>query len=130
MNKKGLSIKSASSSIRDHINETDHAASLDDICILEKSNNNFGVLIQESLLIQRVHPTFNQQNSSIPLNLFVNLTSLSYYSISSCNSLSLFRNRTMHNLIMHCMRIISTLKIWQVKAFIQLRMRQAVSKRP
>ena len=70
MSKKGISIKSASSSIRDHINETGHAASFDDFCILDKANNNFDLLIHESLLILRDRPTLNQQNSSIPLYLF------------------------------------------------------------
>ena len=70
INKKGISIKSASSSIRDHINETGHAASFDDFCILDKANNNFDLLIHESLLILRDRPTLNQQNSSIPLYLF------------------------------------------------------------
>ena len=70
INKKGISIKGASSSIRDHINETGHAASFDDFCILDKANNNFDLLIHESLLILRDRPTLNQQNSSIPLYLF------------------------------------------------------------
>ena len=70
VNKKGISIKGASSSIRDHINETGHAASFDDFCILDKANNNFYLLIHESLLILRDRPTLNQQNSSIPLHLF------------------------------------------------------------
>ena len=56
INKKGLSIKSASSSIRDHINVTGHAASLDGFCILDKANNNFDLLIHESLLIS-IYPS-------------------------------------------------------------------------
>ena len=66
INMKGISIKGASSSIRDRINETGHAASFDDFCILDKANNNFDLLIHESLLILRDRPTFNQQNPSIP----------------------------------------------------------------
>ena len=69
INKKGISIKGASSSIRDHINETGHAASFDDFFILDKANNNFDLLIHGSLLILRDRPTLNQQNSSIPLYL-------------------------------------------------------------
>ena len=42
----------------------------DDFCILDKANNNFDLLIHESLLILRDRPTLNQQNSSIPLYLF------------------------------------------------------------
>ena len=68
-NKKGLNIKSAFSSIRDHINVTGHAASLDDFCILDKANHNFDLLIHESLLILRDRPTLNQQNSSTSLYL-------------------------------------------------------------
>ena len=70
INKEGISIKGASSSIREHINETGHAASIDDFCILEKASNKFDLLIHDSLLISRDRPTINQQNSSIPLYLF------------------------------------------------------------
>ena len=71
INKKGISIKGASSSIGgDHIKETGHAASFDAFCILDKANNNFDLLIHESLLILRDRPTLKQQNSSIPLYLF------------------------------------------------------------
>ena len=70
INKKGISIKGASSSTRDHINETGHAAPFDDFCILNKANNNIDLLIHESLLILRDGLTLNQQNSSILLYLF------------------------------------------------------------
>ena len=70
INKKGLSIKSTSSSTRDHVNATGHAASLNDFCILDKANNNFNLLIHESLLILRDCLTLNQQNSSLPLYRF------------------------------------------------------------
>ena len=70
INKKGISVKGICSSIRDHINETGHAMSFDDFCILDKANNNFDLLIHESLLILRDRPTLNQQNSSIPLYTF------------------------------------------------------------
>ena len=76
-NNKGISIKGASSPIKDHIKETGHAASFDDFCILDKVKNNFDLQIHESLLILRDRPTLNQQNSSIPLYLF-NLPGLSH----------------------------------------------------
>ena len=51
INKKGVSIKGASSSIRDHI----------------KAKNNFDLLIHESLPILRNHPTLKGSiSSSIP----------------------------------------------------------------
>ena len=70
VNKKGKNIKGVSSSIRDHIKDTGHNASIDDFCIIDNTSNEFDLLIHESLLILRDRPTLNQQNSSIPLCLF------------------------------------------------------------
>ena len=70
INKTGVSIMGASSSIRDHLNETGHAASFETFCILDNANNNFDFLMHNSLPILTDCPTFNQQNSSIPLNRF------------------------------------------------------------
>ena len=70
VNKKGKSIKGVSSSIRDHINDTGHNASLDDFCVIDNTSNELDLLIHESLLILRDRPTLNNQNSSIPLCLF------------------------------------------------------------
>ena len=58
------------SSIRDHIVNTDHSASINDFCIINTASNELDLLIHESLLILRDRPTLNQQNSSIPLCLF------------------------------------------------------------
>ena len=51
VNKKGKSIKGVSSSIRDHINDTGHNASLDDFCVIDNTSNELDLLIHESLLI-------------------------------------------------------------------------------
>ena len=63
-------IKGSSSVIRDHINQSGHAASVNDFSILDRANNDFDVLIHESLLILRDQPELNSQQSSILLVLF------------------------------------------------------------
>ena len=68
--KADLQIKGSSSAIRDHINESGHAASVNDFSILDRANNDFDLLIHESLLILRDRPELNSQQSSIPLVLF------------------------------------------------------------
>ena len=68
--KKGNSIKGVSSAIRDHINDTGHSAYLDNLCIIDRINNEPDLLIHESLLILRDSPTLNFKSSSIPLRLF------------------------------------------------------------
>ena len=70
MNKIGNSIKGVSLSIRDHINDTRHSASIDNVCILDKFGNKLNLLIHEILHILRDRPALNEQNSSIPLCLF------------------------------------------------------------
>ena len=70
INKKGSSVKGASSAIRDHIKDTGHSSSLDNFCIIDRTNNELDLLIHESLLIPRHRPTLNFQRSSIPLSLF------------------------------------------------------------
>ena len=70
INKAGLKIKGSSSAIRDHINQSGHAASVNDFSILDRANNEFDLLIHESLLILRDRPELNSQQSSIPLVLF------------------------------------------------------------
>ena len=59
VNKQGKSIKGVPSSIKDHVNSTGHAASFEDFDISDKSNNNFDLLIHESLLILRDRPALN-----------------------------------------------------------------------
>ena len=58
------------SSIWDHINKSGHAASVEDFSVLDRANNDFNLLIHESLLILRDRPSLNSQQSSIPLALF------------------------------------------------------------
>jgi len=72
INKKGNSIKGVSSVIKDHMNDTGHSASLENFCIIDRTNNelDFDLLLHESLLILRDDPTLNFQSSSIPLCLF------------------------------------------------------------
>ena len=57
-----------------------HSASVEDFCILDKVGNELDVLIRESLLILRDHPMLNQENSSLPVCLF--LISIVYLRIS------------------------------------------------
>ena len=70
INKAGQKIKSNCSAIGDHISKSGHNGSLDDFHILVKTENSFDLLIHESLLILRDHPSLNSQQSSIPLVLF------------------------------------------------------------
>ena len=70
INKAGQKIKVSSSAIWDHINQSGHAASLEDFSVLDRANNDFDLLIHESLLILRDRPSLNSQQSSIPLVLF------------------------------------------------------------
>ena len=68
--KAGVQIKGSSSGIRDHINQSGHAASVNDFSILDRANNDFDLLIHEGLLILRDRPELNSQQSSIPLVIF------------------------------------------------------------
>ena len=70
INKAGQKIKSNCSSIGDHISKSGHNGFLDDFNILSKTENSFDLLIHESLLILRDHPSLNSQQSSNPLLLF------------------------------------------------------------
>ena len=55
-----------------HTSETGHTATLDDFEVIgrEKSRNTFYLKIKESLLIKKLAPSLNDQDSSIPLMLF------------------------------------------------------------
>ena len=44
--------------------------SVNDFSILDRANNDFDLLIHESLLILRDRPELNSQQSSVPLVLF------------------------------------------------------------
>ena len=70
VNKQGKPIVGSFSSVKDHINRTGHAGSLDDFNIIAKASREFDILIFESLLIARDRPSLNSQESSIPLCLF------------------------------------------------------------
>ena len=54
----------------DHVTQSGHAASLEDFSVLDRANNDFDLLIHESLLILRDRPSLNSQQSSIALALF------------------------------------------------------------
>ena len=58
--------------VHDHLTLTTHNAMLDDFEIIgrEKSRNQFKLLIKESLLIKKLAPSLNDNDSSIPLFLF------------------------------------------------------------
>ena len=55
-----------------HTSETGHTATLDDFEVIgrEKSRNTFYLKIKESLLIKKLAPSLNDQDSSIPLMLY------------------------------------------------------------
>ena len=61
INKAGQKIKVSPSAIWDHINQSGHAASLEDFLVLDRANNDFDLLIHESLLILRDRPSLNSQ---------------------------------------------------------------------
>ena len=48
VNKAGLKVKGGPSAIRDHINQSGHAASPKDFSILDRANNEFDLLIHEN----------------------------------------------------------------------------------
>jgi len=70
INEKRNSVKGASSAIRDHIKDTVHSASLDNFCIIGRTNSELDVPVHGSLLILRDRPTLNFQSYSIP-TLFI-----------------------------------------------------------
>ena len=70
INRKGNSIKGALSAIKDHIKETGNIAFLDNFCTIDRTNNELDLLVNESLLLLRDHPSLNFQSFSIPLCLF------------------------------------------------------------
>ena len=80
-NKKGNSVKSASSAIRDHIKDTGQSTFLDNFCIIDRTNDQLDLLIHESLLTLRDRPTLNFQSSSIPFVYFSFIRLLVTYSL-------------------------------------------------
>ena len=72
VNKSGYKLAAPSpSSIRDHVKQTGHIASIDDFCIISKMDNSYDLLIHESLLIQKDRPILNSQQFSISMVLFL-----------------------------------------------------------
>ena len=69
VNKDSLRIRGSPSAIGDYINQSGHAALLKDFSILDRANNEFDLLIHESLLILRDRSELNSEQSSIPLVL-------------------------------------------------------------
>ena len=60
INRNGREIVSLSpSSIRDHVKQTGHSASIEDFRVISKSSNSYDLLIHESPLIQRDRPSLN-----------------------------------------------------------------------
>ena len=53
----GQKIKVSPSAIWDHINRSGHAASVEDFSVLDRANNDFDLLIRESLLILHDRPS-------------------------------------------------------------------------
>ena len=47
-----------------------HTPDLEDFSILASNNNDFKVMLMESLLINRDHPPLNKNKKSLPLELF------------------------------------------------------------
>ena len=68
--KTGSSVNNNSSAIYNHSSTTGHPVSPEDFSIISSTNNNSDLLIHESLLILRDHPSLNSQTSSIQLTLF------------------------------------------------------------
>ena len=57
-------------SIGDHIKQTGHSASLDDLHIVSRTDNTFDFLMHENFIIQKDRPMLNSQQSSFALVLF------------------------------------------------------------
>ena len=58
------------SAVLQHIRQTGHTSTVDNFSIISSANNNFELLLKESLLIHRDRPSLNNQVSSVPLSLF------------------------------------------------------------
>ena len=64
--------KQKPTAVEQHTTETGHQSSYDNFEVIgrEKSRNTFYLKIKESLLIKKLAPNLNDQDSSIPLSLF------------------------------------------------------------
>ena len=57
------------SAIQEHL-FCNHSSGFDNFSILASNNNDFKVMLMESLLINRDHPPLNKNRQSLPLELF------------------------------------------------------------
>ena len=55
-----------SASVGDHIKQSGHEGTLEDFSIISKTSMTFELLIHESLLIQRIDPTYTPSNLLFP----------------------------------------------------------------
>ena len=62
----------ADSTIKERLLFCNHTPDFEDFSILATNNNNFKVMLMESLLINRDHPPFKKNKQSLPLHLFDN----------------------------------------------------------
>ena len=60
------------SAIKERLLFCNHTPDFEDFSILATNNNNFKVMLMESLLINRDHPPFKKNKQSLPLDLFDN----------------------------------------------------------
>ena len=58
------------SAIKEHLLFCNHTPDFEDFSILATNNNDFKVMLMESLLINRDHPPLNKSKQSLPLELF------------------------------------------------------------
>ena len=58
------------SAIKEHLLFCSHAPDFEDFSILATKNNDFKVLLMESLLVNKDHPSLNKNKQSLPLELF------------------------------------------------------------
>ena len=69
--KTGENIKSTkNSAVRDHMLVCNNIMSFEDFSVLLKGTNNFGIKLEESILIHRDEPQLNKTSESAPLVLF------------------------------------------------------------
>ena len=58
------------SAIKEHLSFCNHTPDFEDFSILATSNNDFKVMLMESLLISRDQPPLNKNKQSLPFELF------------------------------------------------------------
>ena len=65
----GATIKTAFSSVQDHLLKTGHDSNIDDFCILYKSHDQTTLLIWEYIYIKKHRPNLNIQNDAVIFDL-------------------------------------------------------------